>query len=135
MKVVFDASVVVAAVGWDGEGLLCFVRLARRHCFAFGTEETLRETKETCLRLMREKKFAHHAAGRLSWYVEKVQLMPPVPLGKRRSRDPDDDPYLAAALSAQAAFIVTYDKDLLDLQRPFGIRIVRPAVFLKSIGS
>jgi putative PIN family toxin of toxin-antitoxin system len=135
VKIVLDASVVAAAVGWNGEAFLCFVRLARRYCFAFGTEETLCETKETCLRLIREKKFTHNAPGRLSWYLEKVQIVPPSPLGKRRSRDPKDDPYLSAALSAQAEIIVTYDKDLLILQRPFGIRILRPAMFLKSIGS
>ena len=47
-----------------------------------------------------------------------------------RSRDPQDDPYLAAALSARAV-IVTYDKDLLDLGKPFGVEILRPSVFLK----
>jgi predicted nucleic acid-binding protein len=54
-------------------------------------------------------------------------------LGKRRSRDAKDDVYLAAALGASAEYIVTHDKDLLDLDRPFGIEMVRPAEFLRRI--
>ena len=64
------------------------------------------------------------------WYLEKVHLVEPASLGKLRSRDPRDDPYLAAALSARAV-IVTYDKDLLDLGKPFGVEILRPSAFLK----
>ena len=53
----------------------------------------------------------------------KVRLVEPTPLGKPRSHDPQDDPYLAAALSARAV-IVTYDKELLDLGKPFGVEIL-----------
>jgi predicted nucleic acid-binding protein len=54
-------------------------------------------------------------------------------LGKQRSRDAKDDPYLAAALAARANFIVSYDKDLLELGKPFGVEIIRPAQFLKLV--
>jgi hypothetical protein len=42
------------------------------------------------------------AAGALVWCPERVKEVEPVPLGKQRSRDPKDDPYLAAALAARA---------------------------------
>jgi hypothetical protein len=35
-----------------------------------------------------------------------------------------------AVLSARAV-IVTYDKDLLDLGKPYGVEILRPSAFLK----
>ncbi len=57
------------------------------------------------------------------WHLEKVRLVEPTPLGKPRSHDPQDDPYLAATLSARAV-IDTYDKDLLDLGKPFGVEIL-----------
>lgn len=60
-------------------------------------------------------------------------MVEPSSLGKQRSRDAKDDPYLAAALAAKASFIVTYDKDLLDLGKPFGIRILKPSVFIQSL--
>ncbi len=133
MRVVFDANVIVSAVGWDGEAYLCLVKLAQRRAVAFRTEDTLAETKETCARLMREEKFSHNAGTRLTWYLEKVRVVEARPLGKQRSRDAKDDPYLAAALAAHAHFIVTYDKDLLDMKKPFGIEIIRPSTFLKRL--
>jgi len=35
--------------------------------------------------------------------------------------------FVAAAAAVQAAFLVTQDRDLLVLGKPFGIRIVTPA--------
>lgn len=133
MRIVLDASVVASAVGWDGEAYLCLVKLAQRRAVAFATEVTLNETRETCVRLIRQKKFSHNATTRLNWYLEKVRIVEAAPLGKQRSRDAADDPYLAAALAARAHFIVSYDKDLLDLKKPFGIEIIRPAMFLKRL--
>ena len=130
MRVVFDANVVVAGVCWEGEGFLCLLKMARRQVFAYGTEATLEETRATTIRLIRELQPKHNAAARLTWYLERVRRVEPALLGKPRSRDPKDDPYLAAALAARAAVIVTYDRDLLALEKPFGIAIVRPARFL-----
>ena len=132
MRVLVDANVAAAELVFRGEAWACLVKLARRQAFAFGTEFTLEETRETVTRLARHRKCAHNVGGALVWYLEKVRLVEPAPLGKPRSRDPQDDPYLAAALSARAA-IVTYDKDLLDLGKPFGVEILRPSVFLKRV--
>lgn len=133
MRVVFDANVVVAGVCWQGEGWLCLIRMARRQAFAYGTVATLEETRETAVRIIRERQPTHNAAARLDWYLDKVRRVEPSPLGKRRSRDQGDDPYLAAALAARAQVIVTYDHDLLDLGKPFGIPIVRPARFVAML--
>lgn len=130
MRVVIDANLVVAGICWQGEGWLCLVRLAQRRAFAFGTVATIDETRDTALRIIREQQPAHNAAARLTWYLDKVRTVEPAVLGKPRSRDPKDDPYLAAALSAKAPVIVTYDN---DLGKPFGIHIIRPARFLHMV--
>ena len=65
-----------------------------------------------------------------AWTKSKARLVEASPLGKRRSRDAKDDVYLAAALGASAEYIVTYDKDLLVLEKPFGIQIVTPRELL-----
>jgi putative PIN family toxin of toxin-antitoxin system len=133
VRVVFDANVVVAGVCWNGEGFLCLLKMARRHAFAYGTEATLAETQLTAVRLIRDLKPKHNAAARLTWYLERVRRIEPAPLGKRRSRDPKDDPYLAAALAAGAKAIVTYDRDLLVMEKPFGIAVVKPSKFLQLV--
>jgi putative PIN family toxin of toxin-antitoxin system len=133
VRVVLDANVVVAGVCWQGEGWLCLLKLARRQAFAYGTEATLEETRETAVRLIQERRPGHNAAARLTWYLERVRRVEAPPLGKQRSRDVKDDPYLGAALGARAAAIVTYDRDLLALEKPFGVMIVRPARFLQMV--
>jgi predicted nucleic acid-binding protein len=55
-------------------------------------------------------------------------------LGKQRSRDPKDDPVLACALAARADYLISNDRDLLALGKPFGIAIVTPAEFLRTVG-
>lgn len=129
MRVVLDANVAAAAIVFRGEAWACLLKIARRQAFAFGTEFTMEETTATVTGLAQQKKSRHNVGGVLAWYLERVKIVEPAPLGKQRSRDPKDDPYLAAALASRAV-IVTYDKDLLDMGRPFGIEIMRPAAFL-----
>lgn len=54
-------------------------------------------------------------------------------MGKQRSRDPENDMFLACALAAEAQYIVSNDRDLLALGRPFGIRIITPAELLRLL--
>ena len=132
MRVVLDANVAAAGLVFRGEAWACLVRIARRQAFAFGSEDTLAETRETVTELARLKSARHNVGGVLAWYLEKVRLVEPAPLRKQRSRDADDDPYLAAALAA-GAVIVTYDHDLLDLGKPFGVEVIRPTAMLKRL--
>jgi predicted nucleic acid-binding protein len=48
-------------------------------------------------------------------------------------RDRDDDEYLAAAIEGRATFVVTGDRDLLDLGEHAGVRIVNFRQFLAVI--
>jgi uncharacterized protein len=62
-------------------------------------------------------------------------LVEPSPLGKPRSRDAKDDPFLACALASRAEYIVTKDKDLLALHKPFGVGMVTPRQFYRKVES
>ena len=129
MRVVFDANVVASGVCWSGEAYRCLVLIGRRQAVAYGTKETLFEAEDVASHLILSQKPAHNATARLNWYLGVAKQVEPAPLGKQRSRDAKDDPYLAAALTARAS-IVTYDKDLLDMGKPFGIEIIHPSEFL-----
>jgi putative PIN family toxin of toxin-antitoxin system len=133
VRVVYDANVAAAAVVFRGEAWACLIKLARRLVFAYGSEFTLAETSETATELIGHRKATHNAAGALVWYLDQLRIVTPAPLGKQRSRDPNDDPYLAVALAARAPFIVTYDNDLLTLGKPFGVEVLRPSAFLKRL--
>ncbi|MGA3266577.1 MAG: putative toxin-antitoxin system toxin component, PIN family [Verrucomicrobiota bacterium] len=131
MKVVFDAGVVFSAAGWRGEAHRCLVAMARRRAVVYATDETLKELRH--LLVDRGNRTKHPAATTLNWYQEKVKRVEPALLGKQRSRDVKDDPYLACALAAGAKIIVTRDEDLLALGKPFGIQIITPREFLARL--
>jgi len=46
-------------------------------------------------------------------------------------RDPDDDKFIACAMSASADFIVSGDKDLLDIGRYQSVRIINASEILR----
>ncbi len=48
-------------------------------------------------------------------------------------RDPKDDPFLDAAISGEARFLVTGDKDLLSLVRYQTVQIVTPREFAEHL--
>ena len=131
MRVVLDANVVFAGVGWRGEAHNCLLAMAKRRITVFATQEILEEVRG--LTVERGSKFKHAAHNLLTWYYDRVKLVAPAPLGKRRSRDATDDPYWACALAAGAKVIVSRDDDLLALEKPFGIHIVTPRELLKRL--
>ncbi|MDQ3812351.1 MAG: putative toxin-antitoxin system toxin component, PIN family [Armatimonadota bacterium] len=53
------------------------------------------------------------------------------PQNVHASRDPEDNPFLGAALTGGAEFIITRDNDLLELQVFEGVEIIPPAEFLE----
>jgi putative PIN family toxin of toxin-antitoxin system len=133
VRVVLDANVVFAGVGWRGEAHNCLLAMAKQRITVFATLEILEEVR--ALVAERGSKFKHAAPNLLTWYYDRVKLVEPAPLGKQRSRDAKDDSYLACALAAGAKIIVSRDNDLLALQKPFGIQIVTPRELLTRLAT
>lgn len=133
MNVVFDCGVVFAGAGWRTESHRCLVAMAQRRVLAWASPETLAELQEVAVR--RRDYFPHPAGADriLEWYYERVKVVNPAALGKPISRDAKDDPYLACALAAAAKVIVSRDPHLLDLKKPFGIRIMTPRALLSVL--
>ena len=133
IRAVYDCNVILSGIGWNGSARKCLKLVAERRVFLFVTDEILAEYKAVIPETLAEEVPEVNPHPKLAWIKSKARLVGASPLGKRRSRDAKDDVYLAAALGASAEYIVTYDKDLLDLDRPFGIEMVRPAEFLRRI--
>lgn len=134
MTVVVDTNVVVSAAFWPkSEDRRCFVLLARRQCRLAITEVILDEYRALVNRIGRRECPDKEPTPFLDWIERVAILVDPSPLGKRRSRDAQDDPFLACALASRAEFIVTKDKDLLALEKPFGIEVVTPREFYRRL--
>jgi uncharacterized protein len=124
VRVVLDANVVFSGAGWRGEAHRCLAAMARRYIIVFATVPILREVRGLVAEGGFKTRFSPD--NLLNWYCDQVKLIEPAPLGKQRSRDVKDNPYLACALAAEAKIIVTRDDDLLSLGRPFGVHIITP---------
>ena len=71
-----------------------------------------------------------------SWldWLKRASVLLDEPLTRRIvARDPKDDPVVAAAVSGGAQYLVAYDKDLLDLEKPYGVHCVTPRSFLSCV--
>jgi putative PIN family toxin of toxin-antitoxin system len=129
MKVIVIDTNTFIASGWriNAHARRVFASVARRRFRLAVSSAILEEYRGVSQR----PRFAgKNYTGLLSWIEKHAVLVKPAPLGKGRSRDRKDDIFLACALSAGASFIVSNDQDLLDLGKPFGIEIVRPAQFI-----
>lgn len=131
MRVVLDANVIFSGAGWRGEAHNCLVAMARRRFTTYATQEILDEVRELVTEIGFKTRFSPDTL--LNWYCDRVKLVEPAPLGKQRSRDAKDDPYLACALAVNAKVIVTRDHDLLALGKPFGIEIITPRELLARL--
>jgi putative PIN family toxin of toxin-antitoxin system len=133
VRVVLDANVVFAGVGWRGEAYQCLLAMAKRRITVFAILEILEEVRG--LVAERGNKFKHSPQNLLTWYYERARLVEAAPLGKQRSRGLKDDSYLACALAAGAKSIVSRDPDLLSMNKPFGIQIVTPRELLARLAA
>lgn len=132
-RAVLDASTVVGGLGWRAESHRVLVALARKRFASFASTFILEEWATAAVKLEAENEHFADQQWRntLNWLREVTDLVASSPLGKQRFRDAKDDPYLAAAISARADFLVTRDHDQLAFEKPFGVKIVEPREFLR----
>ncbi len=134
MIVVFDTNVVVEAIFWPkSTARRALAGLAMRRFRTALSQETLDEYTAVTAAL-RVRLFPRaQPAGALAWIAAKSMRVAPLPLDRKLSRDPKDDVFVATAVAAKAAFLVTQDRDLLVLEKPFGIRISTPVELIREL--
>src|SRR5438874_12586554 len=98
----------------------CLAGLARRQ-YSLAVTQTVFDEYEAVTFQFQRRFPACNSAGALAWLRLKARWGRPAPLGKQRSRDLKDDPFLACALGNGAKYLVTRDHDLRVLGKPSGI--------------
>ena len=134
MIVVFDTNVVVEAIFWPrSTARRALTGLALRRFKTAVSQEILDEYADVTADI-RTRLFAQaQPSGALAWIAAKSVRVEPMPLQGKLSRDPDDNVFVASAAAVQAAFLVTRDRDLLVLGKPFGIRIATPVELIREL--
>jgi putative PIN family toxin of toxin-antitoxin system len=128
---VLDTSAVVSGIFWKTDGHRCLAALARRRFVIAVSDEVIAEYHRIAAQLEREFKIDPKPA--LNWLESVARKVAPAVFSSPICRDESDDIFIGCALAASAEFIVTHDPDLLVLEKPFGIEIMRPREFLRKI--
>jgi len=149
---VFDCvTLVQSVISETGPAARCVELVEQRVVSLAVSEYTLAEISEVLSRSSLRKRYVSLTDKRVQWLVsllvEHGEFFSKIKSHYDYPRDPDDEPYLNLAIEAGAEFLVTRDRDLLDLmrwdreegrtfQRRFPqLRNVDPVTFLKLIES
>ena len=128
-RLVIDTNVLLSFILWPGGVIKHTVEYAVLHGVLLFSDDTLLEFFE----VVQRPKFDRYAplqkrrqsAADLAAMVTRVEPKETPSL----CRDPKDDKLLAVALAGKADFLITGDRDLLDLGAVGGTRILSPADF------
>jgi putative PIN family toxin of toxin-antitoxin system len=147
--VVFDRMTYLQAAASTAGPAAAALRLLEAGAISlFISEAVLREVRDVLSRPRVRRKNTQltdeSVAGFLQYLSEKAFLVDSIPEQFSYPRDPKDEPYVNLALAAGARFLVTWDKDLLDLMRADlpdgksfqerfpGLTILDPVAFLRE---
>jgi putative PIN family toxin of toxin-antitoxin system len=130
-----------AATNDRSPAFACLLLVESNQVKLYLSPEILAEVRDVLTRPKVRRRFPHLMPERVDTFVQKLAtlgvLSTAVPDAGIVLRDPDDLPYLNLAVAANADYIVSRDKDLLDLMKDAGfvgscphLRIVDPVAFL-----
>ncbi|MCK5491745.1 MAG: putative toxin-antitoxin system toxin component, PIN family [Candidatus Omnitrophica bacterium] len=130
MKLVLDTNVVVSGLlspfGPPGE----IIKMV-----AFGRVELCYDARIFCeyQNVLLREKFSFDQA-QVEDLLEQIKVCGNVTVGKplvKRLSDPDDEPFLEAALGGKAQYLVTGNLKHYPIKKREGIQVVSPAEFLE----
>ena len=134
LKVVLDTNVLVSALFFKGELSKLLFPLKQNAFILLFSEETLNEF----IKVLHYPKFS--LTKDEIEYLLQFEILPyskivevTFKFDKEICPDKDDQKFLELAVSAKADYIITGDKDLLDLKEFNKIKILSPKEFLSLL--
>ncbi len=134
LKVIIDTSCLISFVLTTGDIMKQIIRAWRAEDFILLTSPQTRAELEVVLdrpkiqsRAKIPIKRLKHEVAKLSLHVDGLYVVSGV------CRDSKDDMFLACAVEGQAHYLVSSDKDLLDLAQYEGVCILNPGQFLVAL--
>jgi putative PIN family toxin of toxin-antitoxin system len=144
-RAVFDCMVFLQGAGKPhGPAGACFRLVDEGKVTLCVSAEVLAEVRDVLTRPRTLQRFGSLSPNWVEEFVQSVEskavTVTEVPKVIALERDPKDEPYLNLAVAANASFLVTRDKDLLDLmteeafrERHPGLTILDPVAFLQAM--
>lgn len=138
IRAVLDANVYISAAiaprGTSGTIVRAWVEESRIQVVA--SLEILEEVKRA-IQYPRVRKYIQASDRELLCWISALgvlaDMVTPTVLVSGVVRDPDDNKYIEAALEGRAEYLVSGDSDLLEIGFFQGIRVIKPADFIKIL--
>jgi putative PIN family toxin of toxin-antitoxin system len=145
-RVVFDCMVFLQGAGRpEGPARACFRLVDEDRVALFLSHDILTEVRDVLTRPKTLRRFPLLSTEWVETFVQnaasKAVVLAEVPVAFSLARDPKDERYVNLAIAARAQYLISRDRDLLDLmdeenfrQRFPGLTILDPAAFLEAVG-
>lgn len=133
VRAVFDCMLFLqAATNEAGPAFACFRLVGEDKLTLCVSPEILAEVRDVLSRPSIRKKFPRLTDERADEFLQSVAakgfVLDDVPQAFSYARDPDDEPYLNLALAASARYLVSRDRDILDLANDESFRSSYPGL-------
>lgn len=122
MRIVIDTNVVISGTFFGGTPRKVLEAVYGGKADAYASPEILEEY-QLIVDEMIDRKQGHLRRDVLSIFSSKLHVIESN-TDVNICRDPDDDKFLSCAIDAKAVYIVSGDKDLLEIKEYEGIEII-----------
>ena len=131
MKIVIDTNVVASAIFFGGKPRKLIECLFNNRAEAYVTREIISEYSDTVNYLINKypKKPLNLPLAFITSCMNIIETKSDVNV----CRDPDDNKFIECAMDAKCVYVVSGDKDLLDIKAYKGVEIITVAEFLKRL--
>ena len=130
MRIVIDTNVVASAIFFGGRPRDLLELLLRHDVDAYISKEILDEYQAT-MTYLQEKYPAKKVNVPLTQIAAACRMIEPKTAVKV-CRDPADDMFIACAVDSRSVYIVSGDKDLLEVRQYQDVQIVTVADFFEN---
>jgi uncharacterized protein len=129
-RIILDTNVLISRLLLVDSRASRAVRRLMDRSQPLASEDTLAELADTLSRPKFDRYVSREDRQRFFELFARVAEWVTITTTIRQCRDPKDDKFLELAIDGKADWIVTGDKDLLDLSPYQGIQILTPAAVL-----
>ena len=131
MRIVIDTNVIASALFFGGKPGKLIELLINKKLYSYVTREILEEYEET-IAYLQNKYSGKNISVPLSHIISACK-MTEERTKVRICRDPDDDKFISCAIDAECLYIVSGDKDLLEIEMYKDVKILTVSNFLENV--
>lgn len=131
MRIIIDTNVLVSGIFWPGNPHR-ILELWTEGKFNLLVSNAILEEYTRVINELSQEQRQPTLGDKWITFIAQNALVMEAPRFSQECRDPDDNKFIDCAIAGQASFLISGDKDLLDLKIVSGIPIVSPRTFLKE---